>query len=743
MRIGTLLASAASVAFALPADEAHAQSSPVTKAPVETSIPLPAEQIATQSDIVVTAQKRAERLQDVPVPVSVVTAETLTTRNQVRIQDYFSTVPGLNLTATGNGQQTIAIRGLSSAQASNPTVGVLIDDVPFGSSTGIGFGSRLLPDLDPAELDRVEVLRGPQGTLYGVSSIGGVLKFVTTDPSLERASGRIQADVAGIDGGDIGFGLRGSINLPTSESFAIRAGGFFRRDGGYVDNVATGENNVNRNNVVGGRLAALWKPSSAFSLRLGAIVQRNKGEGVATIDANSQLRPALGDLKQSRVIGSGDYRITSQLYSATMNLDLGRAQLTSITGYGVNKYYGISDTSSFQGGTAKNFFAVGSSININNFTTKKFSEELRVAADLSSSVDLLAGVFYTHERTDAHQITTARRTATGEVVGLLIDAQFPGTFEEYAAFGDLTVHFTSRFDVQLGGRYSHNSQTYHETDTGVLLTQDIFAKSDDNAFTFLVTPRFRVSEDLMAYARVASGYRAGGPNPGAGLGFPATFGPDKTVNYELGLKGRLFDRGLTYDLSLYHIDWNDIQLSLRDPNGFRYYVNGPRAKSEGVELTLGITPMRGLNIAAEGSYNVAELTRDLPAIGGFAKSGDRLPYSARWSGSVSVDQAFPLGNALDGFIGGSVTYVGRRQGEFVQRVATGIRSTYPAYTTLDLRTGVKWSDWSANLFVSNVTNKRGVIGGEPAASNHADAASLFFVNFIRPRVFGASLAKKF
>ncbi|MGH3428922.1 MAG: TonB-dependent receptor plug domain-containing protein, partial [Mycobacteriales bacterium] len=206
-----------------------------------TSAPAP---IPVLEEVVVTAQKRAERLQDVPVPVTALSADNLAANNQVRLQDYYASVPGLGLASSSKGDALLTIRGITTGVTSgNPTVGITIDDVPYGSSSNYGGGGLGIPapDLDPSDLARVEVLRGPQGTLYGASSIGGLLKFVTADPAFDGVSGRIQGGGSTVHNApDAGYVLRGSVNVPLNDEFAVRASAFTRRDPGYVDNEPLG-----------------------------------------------------------------------------------------------------------------------------------------------------------------------------------------------------------------------------------------------------------------------------------------------------------------------------------------------------------------------------------------------------------------------------------------------------------------------------------------------------------------------
>ena len=216
------------------------------------------------------------------------------------LQDFFSKVPGLTVVPSVQSNQTLSIRGITTG-VGNPTVGVTVDDVPYGASTNTA-GGGVVPDIDPGDLARVEVLRGPQGALYGASSMGGLLKFVTRDPSMDEFRGRVQVGATSVrNGDDPGYNARGSVNVPLGATWAMAASAFNRREPGYVKNVVTGDEGANRADATGGRLAMLWRPSDRFSLKLSALMQEIEGQGSSSVDA------ALGDLQQSRLPGSGWY----------------------------------------------------------------------------------------------------------------------------------------------------------------------------------------------------------------------------------------------------------------------------------------------------------------------------------------------------------------------------------------------------------------------------------------------------
>ncbi|KQS05010.1 hypothetical protein ASG11_12750 [Sphingomonas sp. Leaf357] len=705
----------------------------------------PTESEAT-GDIIVTAQKKSERLRDVPLAVSAILGDVLAERNQVRLQDYFATVPGLNISAQGNGQVNVAVRGITTGQTTNPAVGIVIDDVPFGSSSVLGYGSRIIPDLDPATLDRVEVLRGPQGTLYGASSIGGLIKFVTKDPSTAGGEGRVEGGINSVAHGAMGFSGRGSINVPLGTTLAVRASGFYRRDGGYVDNLTTGQKDVNRTDTYGGHIALLWRPVDPLTIKLAALLQNVEGDGSGDTDTDYRTQPLFGDLTQRRVPGADHYDFRSRLYSATLSYDFGAATLTSLSSLGTSDYRASVESTSRYGDLADSVSGVPGAALVNDFHTRKFSQEVRLAGE-GAVLDWLVGGFYTDEKTDADQKIFAL-AATGANRGLLLEALFPSTFREYAGFAALTVKLGERFDIQFGGRYGSNRQVYTEIGSGPLAGDyRLDQTSKDSKFTYQVTPRLRLNPNLMIYGRLATGYRVGGPNPlstadATSAGVPKEFGPDTTTNYELGVKGSLPDRSVSFDVSVYRIDWKNIQLALTNPtNGFFYFINGPQAKSQGVEASVTLAPAKGTSFVLNAAYNDARLTRDLPTGSGYGFAGDRLPFSGDLSASAAFDQDFTLGADTTAFLGGTVTLVDDRKGEFGANAAAP-RVEYPGYATLDLRTGVKYEGWSLTAFATNLTDQRGVVGAT-ANARRVTVTTSFGVNYIRPRTVGLSIAKTF
>jgi len=698
-------------------------------------------------EVIVTAQKRAERLQDVPVPVTALEADSLRESNQLRLQDYYSNVPGLSFTTNVGGAANLSIRGITTGNGTNPTVGITIDGVPYGSSSALANAGINVPDIDPSDLQRIEVLRGPQGTLYGASSIGGLLQYVTLEPSTQALSGRIEAGIDSVhNGAELGYTFRGAINVPLSDTLAVRASAFTRRDAGYVDNPTLGLDGVNKANVQGGHVAALWRPTDILSVKLTALLQDSTGSG----NSYANVQPGSGTLQQSFIPGAGAYQLSARLYTATVKASLPGFDITSISGYGANRVLQLLDASSYNGFFTDGLFGIPTSAGRGAYRTNKFTEELRFSSNTNQRIEWLIAGFYTHEVSPTDQEFTAApdvvNTPATLAGPLFADYNFPSKFAEYALFADLTAHFTDHFDVQFGGRESTNHQIYNETDSGPAIPtffdgypSPLVAPTihtHDSAFTYLVTPRYKFSEDLMLYARLASGYRPGGPNPDATVfGFPARYGADKTLNYEIGLKGDAFDRMLSFDASVYYIDWKDIQLSVSDPtSGFVFYTNAGRAHSKGVELSAQLRPYRGLTLAGWISLNDATLTEDFPSTAGsVGLAGDRLPYSSRFSANLSLEQELPLTADLSAFGGASVNYIGQRYGDFLSVYATTSRVVYPGYAQTNLHAGVRENSWTVNFYLNNATDRRGVTFIDPSLGQG--------YIYIQPRTVGVSVSK--
>ena len=700
--------------------------------------------------VVVTANKRTENLQSVPMAVSAISGDDLRREGANSFADYATQVPGLNVISTAEGQTQLVLRGITSGSGqANSAVSTYINDAPYGSSTVYAGGGLLTPDLDPADLERIEVLRGPQGTLYGANSLGGLVKFVTVPPDTTHALGYVSTGYSSVAGGGDGFSERAMFNLPLVEDkLALRVNAYNRTDPGYIDNVATGKSDVNEAKVSGGRAELLWTPTDKLSVSLSALAQNLSSDGLANtgveVDA-ATLLPLYGYQKQSRAAGTGLFKIQYRLYDASVNADFGWAKLVSSTSYSTQRVNSDQDVTAAYGPVLNPAFGLtdgGYSIT-DPITLGKFTQDLRLQSPQDQTLEWRVGLFYTRESTTNQQNVEGFDANTGAPLDLPPLGSIsvgPGIFKEWAGYADLTWHATSQLSVLVGGRYSRDSTMFTQTGSGLLVGPiDFTTRSTDRPTTFLFNPSFKFSDDVMAYIRVASGFRPGGPNVGVppGLGAPVSFGPDKLTSYELGFKSTLLDRRMSFDADVFYINWSQIQLT-STAGGFSFLGNGGKAKSQGVEASWKYTPVGGLVLSANTSYTDAELTANTPP-GLYGYSGDRLPWVPKWNATVGLDYDFPLGGGWSGSAGASYNYVGQRETDFLS--VPGPRLTAPGYHGVDLHTGAYVGPWTFQAYVKNLTNQRGITS---LTSETVDPqGSPFAASYVPPRTVGVNVTYDF
>jgi len=700
-------------------------------------------------EIIVTAQKREERASNVPQSITAVSGDALRADNVQSLADLSAAVPGLTITSPGGvGQNQIILRGITSGNDLSPSVSVYVDDVPYGGVTARSQQTGTAFETGSFDLSRVEVLRGPQGTLYGAAAFGGIVKYAMTPPSLSGFSSTIQLDGSGTDGGGFNNGVRAAVNLPlVADVFAARASFIRNHDAGYIRNVFNGETGVNRSTTTAARLSLLGKPTEWLTLRATVLGQDIHRNGTGEVDFTpsptdpTSVSPTHGDLAQSTMAGQGFVQ-KFRLYSLGADADVGFGQASTTVAYQTVRIDQSLEGPLFVGVLGPILASMGYPIDDTAVTPTPASNittvETRLQSNPGASLEWLGGMFYTREQ----------NTFSNYLVGYLNGATVPfniftyhspTVYKEYAGFGDLTYHFTQAFDAGVGLRISHNQQDISQVYSGIIggpSAADI--RSDESVKTYLATLRYHLSETSMLYARAASGYRPGGPNvqvtdPTTGqVQGAATFKSDSLWNYEVGMKLSPLPN-LTVDLSAFHILWKDIQL-ITVVNGFSAFVNGGRAKSDGLETSVAYQPIAGLTVGASGAYAHARLADDVPGIGGAA--GDRLPIAPRISAALRADYRTNVGGGWQAFGGGNLSYVGSRTTGFDSPGAP--QYVLPSYETVNLRAGAARGGWELMVYAKNVFNKLG--------QNQADTSSalpLYRISIIEPRSVGAQVTFDF
>ncbi len=704
----------------------------------------PVEGGGVNDEIIVTAQKREEILQDVPISISVVGGEQLREPGAAQLVDFGNYVPGLQVDSLGTpGQATLSLRGIAPVGPSQ-TVGIYVDDTPVGSSSIYARSVSFALDLLPYDIQRIEILRGPQGTLYGASSIGGLLKYVTTSPDLQDLTGRAGVEAFDIaHGGELGHAVQGLISAPLIPGkLAVSASGAYRRSPGYVDNVQTGERDQNDHDQFGGRVSLLWQPSDGFSARLSALYQEVESDNNAQVVEDLATGRRIGDGLSNNNFIDETFRRKLEYYSATLNYDLGFATATSATSYSKSAIVQVQDGSRVFGVLFPLLTGGAIPAGITPFRIEldleKFTQELRLTSPSDERFEWLLGAFYTHEKSGNEQLVNSFTMAGEPIAPLdpLAIASIPSRFREYALFGNSTFKFSDRFHLTGGVRYAKNKQRFRQISGGAILPAvEQAGRSSEGVFTFSVSPQFHVNDNTMIYARVASGYRPGGPNV-ASPGVPPTVDSDTLTSYELGIKSNV-SRTLALEFAAFTLDWDDIQLA-RLFGGISGLANAGAARSRGVEGSVIWQPVRGLRLGLNGAYIDAELTSDSPE-GVIGLDGDRLPNIPRWSGSATADYSFDVG-ANRARVGLGVRHTGRRISE-LESNPDAVPAA--AYTALDLNGEITLTtQLTLRAYVRNLTDSDGDVT-RSLATDGIGRPYQFTVTPLQPRTIGLAAELSF
>lgn len=725
---------------------AHAQNTPTEG---EARSKVEKDSTATLNTVEVTAQRRREPIREVPMQVNTLSAEELQREGDQGIRDYMGKQPGVNLNDGGGaGQAQLSMRGVTTGNQVSPTVSVYIDDVPFGSSTLYGSGSLFALDMGLLDLNHLEILRGPQGTLYGAGAMGGLLKYVTNEPDTQEFSGVAGATFSTTKHGGFNHTESAAMNIPLKEDVAALRLSLFNDDNaGYVNAIGPasrkGADGATRR---GARASLQITPTSDLTIRLTATGQTIRRDGTSFVDYDVQnRRPLYGDLTQFRKVGE-PFKQSLGVYSASVEYNMGWARFASISSYQTMRNDITADVSTIYAPLLNPIFTpvfgrgldtVAQKI---NFKTNKFAQEFRLTSSPGKVVDWLAGVFYTDERSeqDVNALTTFVGGGTGP---LLLSSSTPSTYKEFAGFGDITFHVTDKLDLTGGMRIARNRQTFSQAASGLLApSQPPASTSSDVSKTYMLTLRYLLNEQNSIYARAASGYRPGGPlyvviDPTTGLPSKSSFAPDTLWSYEVGYKADLLDKRLSFSATAFETRWKNIQL-VTSVAGLSSVTNGGTARSRGLELSSAFKPTSNWLFGLSASATDAKLTQDVPGIG--AVSGDRMPDSPRFSIAASVDYFFPVWG-YRAYVGATERYVSSRNSSFVGS-RTNPNVEMPGYAVTDLRAGVDLKKATVSFFLKNLFDRRGITSAQGQGAAFGGPAQ---VTYVLPRTIGMDVRVPF
>lgn len=699
--------------------------------------------------IIVTANKREEDVRKVAGSVTAVTGRQLDEQGAQSYADYLTKLPGVQFNAAIPGYSSIAIRGVSSTTSidvGQGTTGIYINEVPLTEP----FNSAGIPDVDTFDVDRVEVLRGPQGTLFGSATLGGAINYVAARARLGAVEGRVEAGASITDSSDdLGWSAKAMINVPiVTDRLAVRAVGTYRHSSGFIDNVGIGRKDSNAMDSYGGRLSVEWEPAEGVNISALSLYFKGKYD-----DAFVSL-PALGDLKRNTVLAE-PFRSTAEVHSLRGDFDLGFATLTVNAAHMEKSTKNITDfTLNFRG-----LFG-GTPTQIPLVAERRANGDLieaRLTSESGGDFEWLVGA--------SHNNIKIALPSYSEFVGAagLIETLYAGRFgagigaraapgdrftdyilrvngTEKALFGEATWRFTPTLKLTAGGRYFDTQVSNRTRQTGLLnllstggqlVNEPAPVTQQADGFNPKASLTFEPNSDLMVYGLVSKGFRFGGPNAipvNPAFPSPADFGSDELINYELGLRASSPDKRFTLDVTGYYIDWKDIQLLIVRGDNLAYADNVGRARNVGADVALSWRPVRSLTLNSTLGYLDAELRDNVVAGGVNVPAGSRLPGASRWRVSNSV--TWRGEGDLEPMAMLSHRYVSKAPSNLAGTLTQG------GYSVFDLRGNIRYRGARFEAFVENIGNKRGVTVQETGRAGLREY-------YVRPRTAGVRLTYDF
>ncbi len=767
--------------------------------------PAMAQDAAAEDDgniIIVTATKRDANLQDIPFSINAQTAEDIQKSGAVTLEDLSRNVAGLSVQNLGPGQSQVSVRGVSAGQVVRDQPGVKEQVGVYLDESVISL-SLFTPDIDLYDLNRVETLRGPQGTLFGSGSVGGTIRYITNQPKIGVMEGSVEANLNLVDGDDIGGHLKGAVNVPMGDNAALRAVGYYTRYGGFINAIGpAGKEDVNSGERYGGRLALTFEPSDNLSITPRIVYQKVKADGfnrqdIYNLYANefTTTRPAVTfDEREQYLLLREAFEDETLVADLKIDVGLGGATLTSVTSY-INRDILVSrDASALTGSVSVDlgFPDAGVLLPSNLLDTtdlETWTQEVRLASDNDGPFQWLVGGFYSKiDRVYTQTLPTPGYDAvtdatlgagTSDAVrnGFGPDSPYnaflPYDIKQFAIFGEVSYDISDAFTATAGGRY------YDFKETRSFVSGGLFANGDnrtDSTKSSGFTPRFLlsydVSDNVTVNAQASKGFRLGGVNDPLNLPLcspddEALFGgfqdyDDETLwNYELGVKTQ--GRGFTFNAAGFYNDIKNLQVTLDAGTcSSRIVFNVPKAHSMGVEFELGLSPVDGLDLNLSGSIIEAEFDSTLPGALTAAtgiRDGNRLPSVPKFQLTASGSYEWPIGDSANMYVAASVQHVGTRYTQpadqennprtFVHGLpfggapagaSTTVDLQLPDYQLVNLSAGVDFDNGlSLIAYVNNVFDENALLSFDRERGGRARLG--YTVG--QPRTFGITARKTF
>ena len=699
-----------------------------------------------REEIIVTASKRATSLQDTSLSVSAISGDQLQDLGFTSFDQILGTVPGVTLTEHGPGYAPVSFRGIvvnGNPDSGNPTTSTYLNDFPIGSNIRG-------PDIKLVDIERVEVLKGPQGTLYGQAAMGGVVRYITKKPEFDVVAGGVETTIESIADGNEGYWAQGYLNVPLTDNLAVR-GVFYNYDRpGFIDNVLTGNKDINDEEITGGRTALRWQITDR--MEFNTIYTRQDGpfgrasisaggansiastyEPVPTGNPTTVLAPPDPDnpIIQSTVDPSdtADYEMLHvsldvEFDGFDMTLMAADSSLDTAVSSNFGAFFRIyDDVSSINGDPGW----VDDEFNIETY-------EARFTSSGDGPLEWIAGVWHEKNRFDrVFNATLSTPRPDGEVflLGLPFfplndgedynDEDSFRTIEELAGYAELGYSFTDSAKLTLGYRRSNL-----KLDRGVTRGGSVFNGfnspaigednlTEENINSYKIHFEYRVNDDVLLHALASSGYRAGGVNNNIfGIAPVApeerAFGTDTLWNYEVGARTSWLDDRLIVNGVAYYIDWSDIQLTFFNPNlGQSITQNAGEARIYGFDLETNLQVTDSLQVGLNYGFIDAQLTEDyfqVDPLVPVAAAGTRLPSSSKHSVTLFASYQQPMSDDLTLQADAFYSYRDSRAPALLTAAGT-TGDALPSHDRANISVGLSHSSgvWGS-VFIQNVFDTR-------------------------------------
>ena len=726
-------------------------------------------------EIIVTATKRAESIQDVPISIAAITADDIDRRGLVSAEDYLRGIPGVNQTTDPVGS-SIIIRGVETSPSyqnysSGTTVATYFGETPTTNSAGLAANSTV--DIKLVDIERVEVLRGPQGTAFGNSSLGGAVRIIPAAPKLDEFGGKVGIGYSSTAGyGSDNNMMEGVVNVPLiKDKLAIRATAYQFEDSGiYRNNASTDpvlqaaaaeygaeafandEKDVGASKFTGGRVSALFQPTEDFKLTLSYLTQKTEVDGNAL--ANS------GTFDQAVFQIAPEHIIRGERGAASdTDIDIGNVTLEYNFGWAsLLATYSHIDSGGLNNSSYSQATPIWPMSYLQDGAHKENSGEVRLTSQLDGAWNFLVGVYA--EELDDDAMYDYRWLGTDPDTALF--DEFAGDYHDVrnlkqtAAFTEVSWEFLPKFTLTGGARYYDFSRRSLVETTGPIFGEEVSTlRADASGSTFRGNLSYKPNDDTLLYASWSQGFRLGKPQPGLPSGLcdlnsdgvvdgtsnvtidsTGILESDEVDNYELGGKFTLLGNRLVITADVFRIDWTGVPFRVAAPSppdgcGLTYNANAGGAVSEGFEFQANLHVTPALRVDFGASTIDASLSKDAPALDAF--DGDRLPGSPKVNGNLAIQYEFDvLGH--EAFVRADSIYVGRFYGDLQETQATEAGD----YVKIDLSTRVTINDFNVDLYVRNLTDR-----DDYAFRGTYDAGRPYFGYRLRPRTVGLQLGYSF